>query len=114
MLRPVGPGTVLVSSAFVDEPFMLVCLFEAEDCARWCDSGRDDCVEFCRAREEGGLCGALGAGLLRWSSFESVDVPTTGEETRDGGPAADALVLFLSHVNSRRYSDLSRLIQTFF
>ena len=37
----------------------------------------------------------LGTGLLRWDSLGSVGVPTTGEETRDGGPAAEVLVLFL-------------------
>lgn len=93
--RAVEGGTVLVSGVLVDTPFVLVCLFDAEDGARWCDSSRDDCVEFCRAREEGGLCGALGTGLLRYGSLIRVGVPTTGEETRDGGPAAEVLVLFL-------------------
>lgn len=39
-----------------------------------------------------------GAGLLRRDSFDTVDVPTIGEEIRDGGPAAEALALFLCQV----------------
>lgn len=86
-----------MSVVAADTPFVLVCLADADDCARWCDSGRTDCAEFWRAREEGGLCGALapGTGLPGWDSFATVDVPTMGEETRDGGPAAEVLVLFL-------------------
>ncbi len=100
---------------FVDKPFVLVCLFDAEDCARWCDSCRADCAEFCRAREEGGLCGALGlgTGLLRWGSFDSVGVPTTGDETRDGGPATEVLVLFLYEVSSEKHPCLNDVSRTF-
>ena len=104
LLRPVEPGMVLGSVVVVDMPFVLVGLFDADDCARWRDSGRADCAEFWRARDEGGRCGALalGIGLLRWGSFDSVDGPTTGDETRGGGPVAEVLVLFLYQVSSKK------------
>lgn len=104
LLRPVEPRKVLVSIVVADMPFVLVGLFDADDCARWRDSGRANCAEFWRARDEDGRCGALalGIGLLRWGSFDSVDGRTTGDEARGGGPVAEVLVLFLYQVSSEK------------
>ena len=85
--------TILPMSAMTPLPF--VGLLDVDEEGRRRVSGRADCVEFWRARDEGTRCIAAGPGLLRPIILLTAKVPTTGDETNDGVLTAEVLVLVL-------------------